>query len=144
MKPSQDQKIYKLCIKYIEKSSMDTQDWKHTLLGQMHDGITELEVEELSIISVYFSPMSWIVLTTRRVLGNYFIYRVDVPTENILRTDFGNFKGYADRQTEVLVLLFSNLHLARLEYETGIASMALISYFKFWEIKYPILNKLVG
>jgi hypothetical protein len=139
-----DSKIQKLCVAHIEKHSMDSLAWKHTLLGRCHEGCTALGPNELAVVSVYFSADSWSVLTTQRVFGNYFGRSVNVPTLEIANSHFGDFKGLSNKHIEVLTLLTSSGEEMQLEYETGKASMAPIYYFRFWDRKVPILEKLVG
>ncbi len=144
MNDSRDAKIQKLCIAHIEKHSMDTHEWQHTILGRFHEGIGALRSDELPIVSIYFSPASWCALTTQRVLGTYFGHLVDVQTSDVIDSSFGNFKGHGSKTIEVLTLGTSSDKEVRLEYETGKASMAPIYYLQFWKRKYPILAKLTG
>ncbi len=144
MSSNQDIKAHQLCVKSIERHSMDVQDWQHTVIAQMHDGLPGLQADELPIVSIYFSPLSWSVLTNRRVLGAYYSHKIEIDVSKISETNFGNFKGYGGKRVEVMTLRSLGSQEFRLEYETGKASMAPIYYFSFWKKKYPIIDKLVS
>lgn len=143
MNAHQDSKIYWHCKKYIEQHSMDIQSWQHTILGRMHNESFELQLNELPLVSVQFSPTRWCLLTTRRVLGEYLGSKVEIAPQNVTETDFGDFKGVGGKRIEAMTLSSAHNKNVYLEYETGKASMAVIHYFRFWGIKYPILDKLV-
>jgi len=90
------------------------------------------------------NEFSWYTLTTERVIGVFGSHAVRERANDIETVDFGNFKGYGDRFTEIMTLSLGDNKKYRLEYETGSASMAPIYYFKFWDIKFPIIDKLSG
>ena len=131
-------------MEYIRKHSMNAEQWRHTLMGQLHSMNPELNAGELPIVSIYISAASWCVLTTRRVFGVYYGHSVEVDADEISETNFGNFKGHGDKQIEVMTIRTPAAREFRLEYETGKASMAPIYFFAFWKRKYPILDKLVS
>lgn len=140
-----DVKIRSTALWYITKHTMDPPTWRYTLVGEAHPDIvrrTRLESGELPLVSFYLSEASSFVLTTRRVVGTYAGKRVDAAAISVLDDRFGNFKGYGDAELEVMKLRLASGHEAVLEYETGRASMASIYYFRYWRIKYPVLDKL--
>ncbi|MGD2179501.1 hypothetical protein [Lusitaniella coriacea] len=124
---------------------MNPESWQYTRLSQHHPEVFHrftLQPSELAIVTSHISDSSWYALTTRRIVGSYGGCIVDLAATNVTEDRFGNFKGYGDAQTEIMVLVCSERLDLRLEYETGKASMAPIYYFRFWSIKYPILDKL--
>jgi hypothetical protein len=144
MSSEEDLRIHQLCVKSIERHSMDVQDWQHTIIAKMHDGLPSLQADELPVVSIYFSPLSWCFLTNRRVVGVYYSQRVEIDICQISETNFGNFKGYGDKLVEVMTMRTTNGQEYRLEYETRKASMAPIYYFSFWKKKYPVINRPVS
>jgi hypothetical protein len=142
MEEIKDARNHRICVASIERHSMDVQQWHHTLIGTMHAGIAELHSGELPIVSIYFSPASWCVLTSRRVLGVYYGRKVELDVSEVSETNFGNFKGLGCKTIEVMTIRTPMKSEFRLEYETGKASMAPIYYFSFWQKKYPIIDKL--
>ncbi len=121
---------------------MDIRNWQHTILGRMHNESMGLQLNELPVVSVHFSPTRWCLLTTRRVLGEYLGSKVDLAALDVTDTSFGDFKGVGGKRVETMRLSSARTENVYLEYETGSASMAAIYYFMFWRQKYPILHKL--
>jgi hypothetical protein len=97
---------------------------------------------ELPLVSFFFAEASWYLLSTRRVLGSYADQNVDVAALDVHADHFGNFKGVGGAKTELMTLRLTNGFEATLQYETGKASMAPIYYFRYWNIKYPVLGRL--
>jgi len=142
-----DEKIRSTALWYIGKHSMDPATWPYTLIGGSHAEVAsraELQLGELPLVSFFLSEESWYVLTTRRILGRFSGEPVEVPALDVLEDHFGNFKGFRGRETEIMRLKLVGGGEVRLEYETGRASMAPIYYFRYWKIKFPILDKLKG
>ncbi len=140
-----DRKIRNNAEWYICKHAMHPESWRHTRLAKHHPDVIHravLQDGELPIVSSYISDSSWYVLTTRRIIGAYAGDSVELSATDVCSDKFGNFKGYGTAQTEVMALTNNGKRTSRLEYETGKASMAPIYYFRFWSIKYPIINKL--
>ena len=123
---------------------MKPESWRYTRLPEerltLPRGV-DLQAGELPIVTSFISDSSCYTLTSRRVLGQLGGQDVDVPSVEVLDASFGNFKGYWGAETEVMTLICGETSV-RLEYETGRASMAPIYYFRFWKIKYPVLDKL--
>jgi hypothetical protein len=141
----EDPKICSTALWDIGKSSMDSPTWRYTLVGNAHPdvlGRTALEPGELPLVSFLFSELSWCLLTTRRVIGEFSGHPVKAAALDLLEDCFGNFKGYGGAELEVMTLRLAAGKEAALQYETGRASMAPICYFRYWKIKYPILDKL--
>ena len=122
-------------------------EWNSTKIDSVHPEIEKaanLNALELPIVSCYMGDSSWYTLTTERVIGTYLNDQIDENIQNIINKDFGHFKGNSDRKREIVLLQSGDGKNFRLEYETGNASMAPIYYFRFWEIKFPIIEKLKG
>ena len=140
-----DAKIRSTALWYIGKHTMDPPTWRYTLVGDAHPDVlsrAELESGELPLVSFLISEASWYVFTTRRVVGEYSGRHVKLAALDVLEDRFGNFKGYRGAELEVMTLRLAGGEEAELQYETGRASMAPIYYFRYWKIKYPILDKL--
>jgi hypothetical protein len=140
-----DAKIRSTALWYIGKHTMDPPTWRYTLVGNAHPEVlsrAELGPGELPLVSFFLSEASWYVLTTRRVIGAYSGQRVQPGALDVLDARFGNFKGYGGTELEVMTLRLASALQAALQYETGRASMAPMYYFRYWKIKYPILDKL--
>jgi hypothetical protein len=145
MDTNNDEKIARICSASIRKHSMDVASWLYTRLDAPHPEIASLvhlKNDELPIVSFFFSSASWYLLTSRRVIGQYFGCNVDISASDITQTSFGNFKGDGEKAIEVAIIATSNKLEARIEYETGKASMAPIYYFQFWSGKFPHLDVL--
>ena len=145
METNIDEKVARICLASIRKSSLDVDSWLHTRLAELHPEIISLvglKNGELPIVSCFFSAASWYVLTSRRVIGQYFGHGVDIPTADITQTGFGNFKGYGGKAIEVATINIPEERELRIEYETGKASMAPIYYFQFWDRKFQHLDIL--
>jgi hypothetical protein len=140
-----DKKISSTALWYIRKHAMEPSTWRWTRLGEPHPEVlrfVELEVGELPVISFFRAEASWYLCTSRRVLGYFSGIAVEVAALDVVQDRFGNFKGSSGRETEVMTLLLADGASARLEYETAKASMAPIYYMRYWQRKYPILDKL--
>lgn len=141
---SDDAKLARLCIAYIERASMRQDTWAHTMLSNVDLRVVDqyaLEPGELPIVSSYMSSTSWFILTSRMVVGCYLTQTIKVPTRDVQSVDFGPFKG---NSVGVMILSTGETEKIRLEYEAGAASMAAIHYFQFWKRKVPYLHLLVG
>jgi len=140
-----DAKIRSTALWYIGKHTMDPPTWQWTLVGAAHPEVlarVELEPCELPLVSFSVSNATWYLLTTRRVLGHHSGRRVRVGALDVLENNFGDFKGHGGAKLQVMTLRLAGGREAALQYETGRASMAPIYYFRYWTIKYPILDKL--
>lgn len=140
-----DEKIRSTSLRYITKHLMDTSTWRATVVGAMHPELglsVEMKPGESPIVSCFHSEASWYVLSTRRVLGACRGRAVDLAVLDVAKQSFGDFKGHGGSATEFMNLESANGQSAWLEYECGKASMAPIYYFRYWTIKYPVLNKL--
>jgi hypothetical protein len=140
-----DAKIASTALWYIGKHTMAPPRWRYTLLGAALAEVSsraELEPGELPLVSFFLSEASWYLLTTRRVVGAYSGRRVSVSALDVGEDRFGDFKGHSGAAVDVMTLRLASAEDIALQYETGLASMAPIYYFRFWKIKYPILDKL--
>lgn len=140
-----DAKIRSTALWYIGKSSMDPQTWQYTLIGDAHpevSGRVDLQSGESTLVSFFLMADCWYLFTTRRVVGAHAGHLVCAAALDVAEDRFGNFKGYGGVGLEVMHLRLTDGAEATLQYETGLASMAPIYYFRYWRIKYPILDKL--
>ena len=140
-----DAKIRSTALWYIGKHLMDPTSWRFTVVGDAHPGVSAhagVGAEESPLVSFFLSEASWSVLSTRRVIGSYSGREVAVAALDVLEDHFGDFKGYGGAQVEVMTLRLASGLEACLQYETGGAAMAPIYYFRYWKLKYPILDKL--
>ena len=153
MKDYQDKKIRKHIVRYIRKASGDVSEWKYTKIDEAHEKVLkkiEIAPGEFPIVSFYLSENSFYLLTTRRVAGFYDKREVEFFPTYIKQDNFGNFKGlnselYRYKHIEVVTFdVEGENYCQRLQFETGKASMAPIYYFRWWEIKYPIFDKLIN
>ncbi|MEO5926505.1 MAG: hypothetical protein ABIR70_21990 [Bryobacteraceae bacterium] len=140
-----DDKIRSTALRYITKHLMDISTWRATTVGVLHPGLgssVELQPGESPIVSCFHSAASWYVLSTRRILATCKNQKVDAGVLEVTSQDFSDFKGHGGSASEVMNLKLAGGQIAYLEFETGKASMAPIYFFRYWEIKYPILGKL--
>jgi hypothetical protein len=141
-----DQKIRSTALWYVRNHSMDPETWRWTLLGEAHPqtaALADLEPGELALVSFFLSPESWYLFTTRRVLGTYAGQQIEARALDVVEDRFRNFKGtIGGVATEVMTLRLACGAEVRLEYETFLASMGPIYYFRYWRVKYPILHRL--
>ena len=140
-----DEKIRSTSIRYINQHAMTPSTWKSTVIGQAHTALSrlaEMDSGESPIVSCWHSESNWYVLSTRRVLGACRGKTINAAILDVVSNRFGNFKGYGQKGIETMNLGLANGRAVQLEYETGPASMAPIYYFRYWTIKYPVLDKL--
>ena len=99
----------------------------------------------------FFPEGDWYVWTTRRLVAVCDNRHYEVDSESIVRAEFGRFKGPPQSMnltTGPIHTLIAGLHSAsglvvRIRYETGYAAMGPLQCFKYWELKHPILDKLM-
>jgi hypothetical protein len=124
---------------------MQEAKWRFTRLGTLPERlgrIVQLDAGELSIVSCFIDAQRWYVMTSARVFGLANGARFSCPPLEVTQWRWGDFKHNGRAEVEVVTLaLTTGTHL-RVPYETGPAAMAPIYYERFWEIKYPILEKL--
>ena len=131
---------------------MNPEEWRFTCASGLHRLFaTEFSAlpGELVVASAILSPENWYVFTTRRLVSCFKSHQGEADLSKLQRTEFGNFKGYgvkpvqlAEIPAEVATFNFSDGSELQIEYETGKASMVPIYAAKFWQQKYPILDKL--
>ena len=135
---SDDDRIQDIAIASIKRKSMDIDTWRYTRVGDIHGEVQEqidLAVGELPIVSCFISNASWYLITTRRIVGNYYGNKLDIKPIEIqeellgLFKTYGNFKGSGEKDTEIFTLRTSENKEVWFEYETGKASMAPIYAF---------------
>ncbi len=124
---------------------MEPPTWRYTVVGDAQPEVlarAELQPGESALVGFFLSVESWYLFTTRRVLGAHAGREVAAAALDVLEDRFGNFKGYGGTGLEVMTLRQAGGVETTLQYETGRASMAPIYYFRYWRIKYPVLDKL--
>ncbi len=140
-----DEKIRNNASWYIQKHSTDPESWRYTHISRGHPEVRKrcgLQLGELVIVTSFISDASWYALTSRRIIGLYRGKLSDLQAVDVIEDKFRNFKGYRGVETEIMTLRRTGQPDTQLEYETGKASMAPMYYFRFWAIKYPVLDKL--
>jgi len=144
MPKATDAKICSTALWYIRRHAMAPKDWRWTLLANAHPevlALVHLDPGELPVVSFFRSEVSWYLLTTRRVLGSYSHETIDVNVLDVVESHFGDFKGYKEA-IDVMTLKTSSGAAVELEFETSNASMAPIYFMRYWDQKYPFLDKL--
>jgi hypothetical protein len=140
-------KIRATALAYIGKHCMNPDTWRFTLIGDAHPDVimrARLEPDEVPVVSFCLGPESWYLFSTRRVLGCYGSKDVEVAALDVRESRFGDFKGSHGAELELMHLRLDSGLDAVLQYETWNASMAPIYYFRYWRVKYPVLDKLKG
>lgn len=137
-----DEEAYRIAVASIRRHSMDVEGWGHTVVGELHRGLTKLlalEPGELPIASAYWSTESWWVMTTRRITGCYRGEVSSLDPRYGVDADWGDFKGIKRGEapnapgTEVATVTSPKADRpVRFEFETGKASMAPIYGCMFW------------
>jgi hypothetical protein len=151
---TRDQKIAAIAIDLICSSSMKRDQWRATSIGVMHSNPAiplKLEIDERPLVSASFAEGDWYVWTTRRLVSVCDKKSYEVNAQSLIRAEFGNFKEAPQLVNPPAGLIHTNIATlsstrgvaARLRYETGYASMGPIQCFKYWELKHPILDKLM-
>lgn len=151
---TRDQKIAEIATDLIRQSSMKQNQWRATSIGLMHAEPAiplTLEDGEHPIVSSSFPEGDWYVWTSRRLVAVCEGAHYEADSESITRAEFGMFKGPPGLLTStsgpihtLIATLYSNRGIAaRIRYETGFAAMGPIQCLKYWELKHPVLNKLM-
>ena len=150
---TRDEKIFDIAVANIRRNSMESADWKHTSIGRLHHAFRDeflAPSEELVLASGFISSQNWYAFTTRRIASCFEGSIIEANPENLIRSEFENFKGFgpnAARQGEIpieLALLnFSDGGTLRFQFETGSASMVPIYAAMYWERKHRFLDKLI-
>ena len=151
---TRDQKISEIAIHLICEASMKRDLWRATSIGLIHDEATipfVLKRNELPLVSASFTEGDWYVWTTQRLVSLCDKKHYEVNSESLISAEFGNFKESLQLVNPPVGIIHTNIATlsttrgvaARIRYETGYASMGPIQCFKYWELKHPILDKLM-
>jgi len=151
---TRDKKIAIIATNLIRQSSMNHDQWRATSIGAIHANPpipVTLEDDEHPLVSASLPEGDWYVWTTRKLIGVCDGKHYEAKAESIVRGEFGNFKGSpqflnvtAGPINTLVATLYSNRGVAAcIRYETGYAAMAPIQCLKYWELKHPILDKLM-
>lgn len=140
-----DEKIAIIALRYIRKRSMDADKWRHTRLAQWDERIPfTAESGERPIVTIYGSPESWTLFTSRRIAGHHRGETFDVSPFDVGDIDFGhNAKGTYGQGIETAMLQLAGGECYPLAFEPGAAWMPAIYAWHFWWRKYPALDNLV-
>lgn len=151
---TRDEKIASIATHLICQSSMQRGFWRATLVGCLppHPVIQlKLDNDERPLVSASFAEGDWYVWTTRRLVAVCDQQHYEADCESIVRAEFGMFKGLPHLMkvtTGPIHSLIATFHSSkglavRIRYETGYAAMGPIQCFKYWQLKHPILDKLM-
>jgi hypothetical protein len=151
---TREQKIATIAIDLICKASMKRDLWRATSIGVVHAEPAiplSLGSGERPLVSASFAEGDWYVWTTRRLVSFCDKKHYEAKSESLIRADFGNFKESLQQVNPPVGLIHTNNATlstnrgvaVRIRYETGYASMGPIQCFKYWELKHPILDKLM-
>jgi len=149
---TKDEKIHDIAVAHILRNSMNPEEWRSTSIGVMRSEIAPhltLAPGELTLLSAFFTEVSWYVFTTRLIISCFegSIGTLD-PSDGVA-SDFGNFKGYSPGRHVLGAIpthtatLKNSSSILQLEYETGKPSMGPIHAVSYWSQKHPILHKLL-
>lgn len=154
----EDAKIQDIAIQYIRKQTGDRATESYESLGELHPAIVQflpLADEELVITSAFFSADSWYAFTTRRIVSQFQGKRQSLEPSRRIKMDFPNFKGYdpddksdfrragvIPRDIATITDPESGTYI-RIEYHTFRGSTPPMYAVLYWQIKHPILHKLL-
>lgn len=150
-----DAKIQDVALAYIRKAkNVKTSPWPSTTLGELHPSLAgrlSLDEGELVLVSGFFSDASWYAFTTRRIVSQFGGKLQSLDPSHGIDDQFGNFKGYGEGSSEPGVVRrevatitgISSGAKVRFEFETWDASMLPIYAARYWNIKHPVIDKLM-
>ena len=140
-----DEKIRTFALRYIRQHSQTESEWRFTCLDALSSRlarIVHLDEGEQPVVTCFIDGQRWCAMTTRRVFGVLQGTQFTCSPLDVRQWRWGDFKHSGDANVEVATLaLAAGTHI-RLPYETGRAAMAPIYYGRFWEVKFPVLEKL--
>jgi hypothetical protein len=137
--------IYVAAVWYISKKCMHEHEWRYTRLLNLHGELrpeVSFEPGELPIVSCYLDRDRWFVMTSGRLQIRCFGQPFAVSPLDIKRWNLGDFKTRLVPQIGNATFQKRDGTSFSFQYETGYASMALIYYLLFWDVKFPALDKL--
>jgi len=151
---TRDQKIAAIALDLVSSSSMKRDQWRATSIGAVHATPAiplKLWIDEYPLVSASFPEGDWYVWTTQRLVSLCEHQLYEANSESIVRAEFGMFKGppslmnvtHGPIHTQIGTLYNGKEVAARIRYETGYAAMGPIGCFKYWDLKHPILDKLM-
>ena len=147
------QKIFEIATEFIRSASFAQDYWRATSIGEMRTAPQipfVLGEDEYPIVSASLPEDNWYVWTTQKLVTCCEGVRYEVNSEDIVRADLGEMTWQLQLPIKSFPIFkraatfYNKLGVAaRLYYETGFASLALVYCNKYWRIKHPILNKLM-
>lgn len=137
-----DDEAQRIAVASVRRHSMDSENWKFTVIGKLHNEISRLlslNSGELVIASGFFSSDSWWCITTRRIVASIEGHLAELDPRYGIDSTFGNFKGIKRSEApmaptkEIATVMSKNdERTVKFEFETGKASMAPIYACMFW------------
>jgi len=107
------------------------------------------------LMSGFYSNESWYVFTTRRIVSQFRGVLRSVDPSRGVQYDFGNFKGYGpDKEDgslpdvfvvpmEVATITTVDGEFLQFEFQTWEASSLPIAATRYWDVKHPVIDKLM-
>jgi hypothetical protein len=133
---TRDQSAHNVAVASVRRHSMDTHEWKHAVIGELHQCIgasLQVQAGDLVIASGFLSSNDWWAVTTRRVAGVLEGAYSELDPRFGIEPKFGHFKGSANGGTEVAEIRSPKQGLmVRFRFETKKPSMAPIYACMFW------------
>jgi hypothetical protein len=150
-----DERIYDIAVPYILKGVLNRDEWPYTNIGKFHPSLVGhllLNDGELMLLSAFFSNESWYAFTTRRIVSKFRGVVQEVNPARGVKADFPNLKGcppddcnrvgVIPRDVATITSRDSGATI-QFEYETWEASSLPSKAVQFWEVKHPVLGKLM-
>ena len=129
-----DQSIKNIVVASIRRYAMDMETWVSTRLWDEGDQILKQEltstchtaVDELPILYSYIDQSNWTLVTTRRIWHSSGGRVGSVAASEVVGHQSGNFKGYGEQASEVMIISACDGEIHRCPFETGKPSMGTI------------------
>jgi len=140
------EKIRSVALRYIREHAAKEAEWRFTRLDALPERlarIVHLDEPERAIVSCFIDGMNWHTMTTTRVFGVCRGTQFSCSPLDVRQWRWGDFKHGGQAESEVATLALANGTHVRIPYETGPAAVGPIYYERFWEVKYPALEKLI-
>lgn len=150
-----DERLHDIAVPYILKGVLYRDEWPYTKIGKLHPSLVGhlfLNDGEQVLVSAFFSNESWYAFTTRRIVSKFRSVVQEIDPACGVRADFPNPKGcppddcscvgVIPRDIATITSRDSGVAI-QFEYETWEASSLPSKAVQFWEVKYPVLEKLM-
>jgi hypothetical protein len=162
-----DAKIHDIALTYITKHVVSRM-MSCTIVGVLHPSLVpylSLAEGEQVLVSAFFSRESWYAFTTRRIVSQFQGVLQSIDPSLGIDGDFPNFKGYrsetfqdfdeldengrrkaepgAVRREVATIRALNTGAIVRFQFETWEAAMAPMYAVRYWQVKHPVLYKLM-